>query len=421
LNESLIKRSFSFNVLTLAGGTAFAQAIGLVVVPLLTRLYTPSDYGNYALYTAFFGLLVPLTHFRYALAIMLPKGDPEALEVFRLSLRLSIVFGVTLLAILLCSDFSFYPLPGVTDNLGVLTLIVLAIIFGGMIQSYNEWSNRYKNYLQMSLSRVSQTGGMVITQSIAGFIWGSTLLGLITGHILGNLLGLGVLILGNKNLKGEPLIFSPVAPLLTSLKRYNRFPLYTSWGGILDGVAAYGTPLFFAIYFRPDMVGKYALANTALSAPIMLIGHSISKVLYQKMSEYLKNGLDIKDLVRPVLFRQFLMSLVIAVVIYFFGPVLFGLFFGEKWVAAGHFAQILIPAVFFQFMLSGLTSVLLVKERQDLLLIAQMILALTTVVSIILPGMAGFDENQSLTIFSISRAIANMIYLTIICKVARVI
>lgn len=420
MDNSVDKKKFSLNVLTLAGGTAFAQGIGLIAIPLLTRLYSASDYGVYAQYAAFFNLLVPLAHFRYAQAIMLPKEEQEALEVLRLSLRLSMVFGVILLLIFSFSDFSFYQLPGVTDSFGVLSLAALALVFGGMTQACNEWANRMKNFFLMSLSRAAQMGGMATTQCAAGLIWGSTLLGLIAGHILGNLLGLGALILGNKTLKGKPLFFSPIAPQFDSLRRHKRFPLYTSWGCVLDGASSYGTPLLFAVFFEPGMVGKYALANTALSAPVMLIGHSVSKVLYQKMSERIKNGLDIDGLVGAVLFRQFLISLFMAAVIYFFGPALFGFFFGDKWVSAGQFARILVPAMFFQFMLSGITSVLLAKERQDLLLLAQSVLALTTVASILLAGTAGLDENRSLAVFSTTRAMANLVYITIICKVARV-
>ncbi len=415
-----MKKGFSADVLTLAGGTAFAQAIGLVMVPLLTRLYTPTDFGYYAQYTACFNILIPLVHFRYALAIMLPKENQEALEVFRLSLRLSIFFGLTLFIIFCFSDLSFFHLPGITDNLWTLALISLTLIFGGAVQSYTEWSNRMKNYLLLSLSRVTQVGSMVICQSGAGFFWGSTLRGLVFGHMLSYIIELGALIRGNKNLKGEPLLLSPIAPLINSLIRFKRFPIYTSRGGILDGASSYGTPLLFAMYYQPDMVGKYALANTALSAPVMLIGHSISKVLYQRMSENQKNNLGIEGLVRSILVRLFFISLSVGLAIYIFGPVLFGFFFGENWIASGQFAQILVPAMFFQFLVSGTSTVLLIKERQDLLLYVQIILVLTTIVSIVGPGMAGFDEIQSLNIFSFSRAAANMVYLVVICKVARV-
>jgi O-antigen/teichoic acid export membrane protein len=420
IKNSFTKNDFTLNILTLAGGTAFAQAIGIIFIPLITRLYTPYDYGNYALYIAVFNLLVPLTHFRYALAIMLPKEDHEALEVLRLSLRLSIFFGVFFLTLFLFIDFAFLQLSGITDNIGALFLISLVLIFGGMIQSLTEWTNRMKNFLLMSVSRVTHVSGMVFSQAIAGFFLGSTLIGLIVGHFLGHLLELTLLIRGNKNLRKNSLLFSAIPPLINNLKRYKKFPLYSSWGSILDGISSYGTPLLLAIYFQPDMVGRYALANMALSAPTMLIGQSISKVLYQKLSEHIKNGLEIKSLVQSVLVRQALIALLFGIVIYIFGPTLFSFFFGSNWVSAGHLAQILVPAMFFHFIVSGLSSVLLANERQDMQLLAQTIRAIITVLSILIPGISGFDEITLLVVFSFSRAFANFVYLLIICKVARV-
>ncbi len=420
-DKPLIKKSFSLNVLTLAGGTAFAQAIGLAAIPLITRLYTPADFGNYALYTSVFNLLVPLVHLRYALAIMLPKEEQEALEVLRLSLKLSIIFGITLFTFFFIGGFSFFPIPEALNNSWVPALICLALIFGGFTQSYTEWSNRVKNYFLMSLSRVAQVGGMVAGQSVTGLIWGSTLPGLITGHILGSILGLGTLMKGNKTLKGKSLFFSPIDPLIGSMVRYKKFPLYNSWGSFLDGVSAYGTPLLLAIYFQPDTIGKYALAHTALAAPVMLIGHSISEVLCQRMAENLKNGLGIDELVRSILLRLALISLSIGLIVYFFGPVLFGFFFGDQWLVAGQFAQILVPAMFFQLISTGLQAVMRVKERFDLLLWIQVIRAIITIASIAIPGMAGFNETELLTVFSVSRAVAHIAYLTIILKVARVI
>lgn len=288
-----------------------------------------------------------------------------------------------------------------------------------MIQSLTEWTNRMKNFVLMSLSRVTHITGMVFSQALAGFFLGSTLLGLVAGHFLGHILELGQLIRGNKNLRSNSLIFYPMPPLINKLKRYKRFPLYSSWGSILDGVSSYGTPLLLAVYFQPDMIGKYALANMALSAPTMLIGQSISKVFYQKLSEQLKNGLEIKSLVQSVLARQALIALFIGIIIYIFGPTLFSFLFGSNWVSAGRFAQILVPAMFFHFMVSGLASVLLVKERQDLQLVAQFIRAIITVSSILIPGIAGFDEVSLLVVFSFSRSFANFVYLAIICKVAK--
>lgn len=44
------KKSFVFDVLTLAGGTTFAQIFTILSAPVLTRLYRPEDFGVWALY-----------------------------------------------------------------------------------------------------------------------------------------------------------------------------------------------------------------------------------------------------------------------------------------------------------------------------------------------------------------------------------
>ena len=42
------KSEFSRNVLTLMTGTTIAQAIPIAISPILTRIYTPEDFGVFA-------------------------------------------------------------------------------------------------------------------------------------------------------------------------------------------------------------------------------------------------------------------------------------------------------------------------------------------------------------------------------------
>ena len=70
--------SFLNNVLTLLAGTILAQIITVSVSPILTRLYTPEDFGVFALYTSIASILVIFGTCRYELAIVLPEEDGEA-------------------------------------------------------------------------------------------------------------------------------------------------------------------------------------------------------------------------------------------------------------------------------------------------------------------------------------------------------
>jgi len=76
--EGKISATAFSNVLFLAGGTAAAQAINIIVAPVLSRLYSPSDFGTLALYSAFLGILCGFTGLSYYLAIPLPENENDA-------------------------------------------------------------------------------------------------------------------------------------------------------------------------------------------------------------------------------------------------------------------------------------------------------------------------------------------------------
>ncbi len=76
MSISLKPRSeFSRNVLTLMTGTTIAQAIPIAISPILTRIYTPEDFGMLALFIAITAIFGSIANGRYELATMLPKKD----------------------------------------------------------------------------------------------------------------------------------------------------------------------------------------------------------------------------------------------------------------------------------------------------------------------------------------------------------
>ena len=82
LKEMLnLKSEFSKNVLTLVTGTTIAQSIPIAISPILTRIYTPEDFGVLALFISITTILGTIANGRYELAIVLPKRDNNALEL----------------------------------------------------------------------------------------------------------------------------------------------------------------------------------------------------------------------------------------------------------------------------------------------------------------------------------------------------
>ena len=97
LRKLIPQSTYARNVITLMTGTAFAQALPIAVSPILTRLYSPAEFGVFAMYLAVASILGVLVTGRYELAILIPKQDRDAIHIAALSAALSVLLSGLLL------------------------------------------------------------------------------------------------------------------------------------------------------------------------------------------------------------------------------------------------------------------------------------------------------------------------------------
>ena len=100
------------NIITLMTGTTIAQAMPIAISPILTRLYSPEDFGVFGLYMAIASIASVFVSGRYELAIMLPKSDDDALNIVFLSLTLSSVISAVMLLLITLFDYKIAKLLG---------------------------------------------------------------------------------------------------------------------------------------------------------------------------------------------------------------------------------------------------------------------------------------------------------------------
>lgn len=84
------------SVSVLAGGAIFSQAIMLMALPVITRLYTPDDFSLLAVYTALLTILSVAACLRFDIAIPIPEADEDAVNVLAVALLFSIVISAAL-------------------------------------------------------------------------------------------------------------------------------------------------------------------------------------------------------------------------------------------------------------------------------------------------------------------------------------
>jgi len=359
------KSEFSRNVVTLMTGTTIAQAIPIAISPILTRIYTPEDFGVFALYVSLASVMSVVATGRYELAIMLPKKDEDAMNVVVLSI--AIAFLVSLISLVIVSVFN-ESITGLLGNPEIskwLYFIPLTVLLTGMYQSFNYWLNRKKYYKKLAEGKIWRSGTTTVTNLGMGFGY-TGCSGLIVGSVFGQVFAtfiLGKLVWISYLNK---MIHIDRYRIFTLFKKYKNFPIFNVPNALIDAVRLSGINILIARFFTVGILGQFSLAWKMVQVPVSLLGGSMAQVFFQEISQ--TQDVQLYEKVIRFLKKSFLAALPIFITIYLFAPEIFSFVFGEKWKLAGEAASVMAPWLFLNFMSMPLANIFIVMNRQEIVL-----------------------------------------------------
>lgn len=363
-SQNVRKTSFASDVLTLVGGTTFAQILTILVAPVLTRLYGPEDFGVWALYLSITSIITVIACLRYEFSIMLPESDEEAVNLLGLS-----ILAVLAVTVLTLPVFWYFKTP-IVDLLNspqieeYLWLISISVFVNGVFLALNQWNSRTKLFKRLSFSRISSSVSTTTTQIVLGITGNPpTPAGLIGGSLAGP--SAATLVLGGqiwrddknqitKNLRWRKIYEGAV--------RYRNLPLIDSWSALMNSVSWQLPAFLLSAFFTPAVVGFYSLGFRLLQMPMSLIGSSISQVFYQRASRAVSEG-TLSVLVENVFRLLVIIGMFPILILTIVGGDVFTVIFGKAWTEAGVYAQILSLWAFIWFISSPLSTIYLVVEE----------------------------------------------------------
>jgi O-antigen/teichoic acid export membrane protein len=361
--KKYFKSDFFRNVATLSLGTALAQAIPILISPILTRLYNPHDFGELTLFTSLTALLCVVASLRYEIAILLPEKDEDAQLLARLSGKIAIVL---VLALTLALPFWYlannYHQTNSFHSLYWLAPVSVFLLAIGQIQS--NWLSRKRNYKNMAASRFSQSAGNALVALGNGALgmgyWG---LGIAT--VVGQL----CTVLYSYRATGSSIynrlfttpfkVFKPIAA------RYQNFPRYNAPHAFIDSVTNNGINFFIDFLMGGVITGFYGFSFRILKAPSSLVSGAVYQVFYQKVVELHSKQQDIRPHVLKLFMQLFFLALVPFGILFVFGPDIFAFAFGSQWREAGQISAIIAPWLLMNFTISPAACLTSVKEKQQ--------------------------------------------------------
>ena len=355
----------------LASAGMASSLIAVVLLPIVTRIYTPDQYAGYALALAASALLATVLSGRYEMACVVApnddSGDREAWKMARLALCLAIGCAIVLqigiaLAVATIASHLTEPTEVALLLLPLTTLAVAASSIQTLLDT------RIGAYHTISLLLVARTAILCGLQILLGLSQPTTA-GLLIPLVIcqaPSLLRLLYLLV-----KKAP---GPHASTFRQLAiRHKRYPQFQIWAAIANSLGFNLFVLALSISYDQLAVGLFAVASRIVLFPTAVITGPIRTVYFREASRRANAQTAGLSLYNRILLALCIAGCAIYLLIALVTPCLTAAL-GSDWSAAEIFIYASIPIGIASFIGAPANSALIVHGRQGGLLVWRLVL-----------------------------------------------
>lgn len=360
------KGTFSRSVALLAGGTALGQVATIAVAPVLTRVYSPANFGVLAVYTSLLGLLAGVGSLRYDVAIPVAEDEESASDLLVLSLILLVGTGLILEGIVLLAGLRLGVLLGAPELTSFMWLLPLGIFGASVYQTLGYVAARHQDFNLVARTKLGQGIVQALVQLLSGLI-GLNGSGLLVGDVIGRVTGSGALARFAWRNQSAVLKGTTVQSLKRTALRFRRYPLFSSGSYLLNSAGTQLPTLLVTSFYGTQVSGYFALGQRLISIPMVLVGQAVSQVYFAELSRLRREDpLGMLALFQTTIKRLLWLGGMPIALIGVVAPWVFAVIFGAGWKEAGVYTQLLTVMYLAQFLVVPISQSLNVLERQDL-------------------------------------------------------
>ncbi len=362
--QHLFSGEYSKSILKVFTGSTVAFAISFLIIPVISRIYNPDEYGNFQVMLSLLTALSVVGSLKYETAIVLTANQKERNDLFTLCLILlcgtTIILGVIFFTM---GHFILELLDAEVLKPYILYMILLFFFIGlFQITRYNFIAE--KKYGQLSINNVINS--IIMNGGKVGFGY---LKPVFSSLFWGHFAGMAV-----ASVYSFFIVQFSVKTTFSALKnvavKYRRFFIFEMPGVFLLSLTVKLPIFLIAKYHGSDAAGLYAMAALIIDAPLDLIAKSVKEVFYKSAAEKaLSNKADLKTFFTQNIKVLGSIGLLATLFIIFGGEMLIDLVLGKNWEQVGWMIKILILAKIFHFVSNVTASALRIIDSQNLYLL----------------------------------------------------
>lgn len=306
----------------------------LIVTPILSRIYTPSDFGDWGVFSGAYSIVSVIIFLGLEQAIIKCEESKFPLLVkLCLYTSLAVVLFISIFFIILkLVDVEYFV------NFPSVPIFVIYLVCSSIVIVIQNIINRRELYTYMAWGSFLLGLGQAVFRILFSknpFFYNGLIAGTVFATILNALYYMCVV--DPKSMKCL-LTRNGISDYKQCISENRRFPLFDAPASLF-AFAALNLPIIVLfLFYGKEAVGCFSIVIQLLLMPISLVGAAVGKVYYAKISREGKLQHTSEYILRFVTFCAILPTLFLALG----GDKFLVFFLGEKWVDAGNYALCLM-------------------------------------------------------------------------------
>lgn len=394
------------NIISVLGGAVGAQLVALLAAPVITRVFTPDDFGSMTTVWAVVGVAGIVACLAYEKTIVLERNEISARQILVLCVYISIITSVSVSFLIYL--FGRYVFPEYFGVAYASAFVLFGVCLFGVRKALDFYATRHKEFKLVAVTMLAGAIAGAVWKITVGTVWNASAEVLLLGNILGIGLPAIMLYMSLSKSIGKPFVGQP-GHRIDVLKKHSDFPKKQVPNALLNAFQQQAPIFILAAYFGSEMVGFYGLAMAVLLRPVRALAEAVSRVYLQRIS-----AMDTEDFRADLLritVRLAVIAMPFCVILFIYGEVLFKLLFGDNWGEAGYMASLMAPWVLMLVVNVPTTQALIVRRALGFILVFNTIYLVVRVIGLVGTIYITGDVYSAILAFSLIGFFANLIYI----------
>lgn len=364
--------------------SALVMLFPMISAPIVARLYTPADFGIYAVFFSLATILSAISTLELRNIAFLEPTRVGGAHGALLAIVVVTLFSLGLLVVLLVLPDAWLIKVLDEEFLPYLLLLPLTVFLMGGSLTLFAWATREKEFKMLARNNLILGLATMLFQIGIGLTSPGPI-GFIVANLLGLVLTVAFLsILFVRTLRHLRPSFS-LRSAVTQFRKHYRLTVWMMPGTLVNSLSQFLPGLLINRFFGAALLGQYSLGLRMINMPIAFIGSSLSGFFQQQASEEFNNhGHCIASF-----WRFFALSLAgslfLLLPVFLLVPYVLPIILGSQWTEAGTLIQAVAFLTVARFVSSPLSYIWVIRGRQRLDFMWQIGLLALSLGTLILP------------------------------------